>query len=199
MAIDPTNLEIIHYPHPTLRHKSKPIVKVDANLRDAIQAMFPLMYEARGIGLAANQVDLPLRVFVLNLAADPDEGEELVFINPQINKPKGLDEKEEGCLSMPGVNGFVKRPDTIHVQAYDLSGNLFDATVDGLMARAIQHETDHLDGVLFTDKLSETGKLDIRDELYELEVAFQSTQNTGGVPDDATIAKRLKTIEQQYA
>ncbi len=199
MALDPTKLEIIHYPHPTLRHKSKPIVKVDANLREAIKAMFPLMYEARGIGLAANQVDLPLRVFILNLHADPDEGEELVFINPEINKPKGLDEKEEGCLSMPGINGLVKRPDTIQVQAYDLSGNLFDATVDGLMARAIQHETDHLDGVLFTDKLSETGKLDVRDELYELEVAFKSSRDTGSIPDDATIAQRLEAIEKQYS
>ena len=199
MALDPTTLDIVHYPHPALRHKSKPIVKVDANLRDAIQAMFPLMYEARGIGLAANQVDLPLRVFILNLKSDPEEGEELVFINPEINRPKGLDEKEEGCLSMPGINGLVKRPDTLHVQAYDLSGNLFDATVDGLMARAIQHETDHLDGVLFTDKLSETGKLAVRDELYELEVAFQSMRDTGGMPDDATILARLEAIEKQYA
>ena len=71
---------------------------------------------------------MPLRLFILNLASDPDEGEELVFINPVIERPKGNAEKEEGCLSMPGVNGFVKRPDTIHVQAYDLSGNLFDAT-----------------------------------------------------------------------
>ena len=198
MVLDPTKLEIIHYPHPTLRYKSKPIARVDANLREAIKAMFPLMYEARGIGLAANQVDLPLRVFVLNLEAKPDEGEELVFINPTISKPKGTDEKEEGCLSMPGINGHVRRPETIHVQAYDFNGNLFEADVSGLLARAIQHETDHLDGVLFTDKLSETGKLEVRDELYEMEVAFESSRETGNIPGDAQITQRIQEIEKAY-
>lgn len=198
MLLDPNDLQIIHYPHPTLRHKSKPIVRVDETLRDVIKAMFPLMYEARGIGLAANQVDLPLRVFILNLTADPNDGEELVFINPVISKPKGLDEKEEGCLSMPGINGMVKRPEKIQVQAYNLAGELFDETVDGLLARAIQHETDHLDGALFTDKLSETGTLSVRDALYELEVSFDSSRGTGSIPDDQVIADRLQAIEAKY-
>ena len=198
MRLDPQKLEIIHYPHPTLRHKSKPVVRVDSQLRDIVQAMFPLMYEARGIGLAANQVNFPLRLFVLNLASEPDEGEELVFINPVISRPKGMHETEEGCLSIPGINAYVKRPETIHVQAYDLTGNLFDATVDGLLARAIQHETDHLDGVLFTDKLSETGKLDAREGLYELEVAFDSSRGTGSIPSDAAIAAWIQEIEQLY-
>ncbi len=197
--MDPSLLEIIHYPHPTLRHKSKPVMRVDEQLRAVIRQMFPLMYEARGIGLAANQVDLPLRIFVINLAADPEEGEEHVFINPVISKPKGMDEKEEGCLSMPGINGTVKRPDTIHVQAYNLNGQLFEATLDGLFARAVQHEVDHLDGVLFTDKLSETGKIAVRPELNELEIAFQSKRETGELPDDEAIAERLQAIEQQYA
>lgn len=157
--MEPSSLKIVHYPHPTLRHKSSPIARVDDDLRAIIRQMFPLMYEARGIGLAANQVDLPLRVFVLNLAADPEEGEELVFINPVISQPKGMDEKEEGCLSIPGVNANVKRPETIRVQAYGLDGKFLEAQVDGLLARAIQHELDHLDGVLFTDRLTETGKM----------------------------------------
>ena len=197
--MDPSLLEIIHYPQPTLRHKSKPVMRVDEQLRAVIRQMFPLMYEARGIGLAANQVDLPLRIFVITLAADPEEGEEHVFINPVISKPKGMDEKEEGCLSMPGINGTVKRPDTIHVQAYNLNGQLFEATLDGLFARAVQHEVDHLDGVLFTDKLSETGKIAVRPELNELEIAFQSKRETGELPDDEAIAERLQAIEQQYA
>lgn len=174
-------------------------MRVDEQLRQVIRQMFPLMYEARGIGLAANQVDLPLRIFVINLAADPDEGEEHVFINPVISKTKGMDEKEEGCLSMPGINGMVKRPDTIHVEAYNLNGELFEATLDGLFARAVQHEVDHLDGVLFTDKLSETGKIAVRPELHELEIAFQSKRDTGELPDDETIAGRIQAIEQQYA
>ena len=198
MQLDPQKLEIVTYPHPTLRHVSQPIARVDATLREAVNRMFPLMYEAKGIGLAANQVNLPLRVFVLNLAADPDEGEELVFINPVISRPKGLSEKEEGCLSIPGVNAPVRRPETIHVQAYDLSGKLFDQTVDGLLARAIQHETDHLDGVLFTDKLSETHRLAVSDELYELEVAFESACQTGNIPSEAAIQEWIRGVESKY-
>lgn len=198
MQLDPTNLEIIHYPHPTLRHESKPIARVDDTLRQVVQAMFPLMYDAAGIGLAANQVNVPLRMFILNLSSNPDEGEEMVFINPVISRPKGADVKEEGCLSIPGVHALVKRPEAIHVQAYNLSGQLFDETVDGLLARAIQHETDHLDGVLFTDKLAETGTLAVSDQLYELEVAFESAQGTGNIPDDHSIQQWIRSIEQQY-
>lgn len=197
--MDPSSLEIINYPHPTLRHKSKPIVRVDDTLRAAIKQMFPLMYEAKGIGLAANQVDLPLRFFVINLAADPEEGEEFVFINPVISKPKGLDEKEEGCLSMPGVHGHVRRPEKVHIEAYNLQGQLFEADLEGLFARAVQHELDHLDGVLFTDKLSEGGKGNVRDDLAELEIAFQSQRDTGLMPDEEAIAQRLLKIEQAYA
>ena len=174
-------------------------MRVDDQLRAVIKQMFPLMYEARGIGLAANQIDLPLRVFVINLAADPDEGEEHVFINPVISRPKGSDEKEEGCLSMPGVNGHVKRPETVRIEAYNLQGQLFEAELDGLFARAVQHELDHLDGVLFTDKLSETGKIAVRPELEELEIVFGNKRDTGELPDDETIAKRLQQIESQYA
>lgn len=197
--MDPSSLEIIHYPHPTLRHKSKPILRVDDNLRAVIQQMFPLMYEARGIGLAANQINLPLRVFVINLAADPEEGEEFVFINPEISRAKGSDEKEEGCLSMPGVNAHVKRPETVRIEAYNLRGELFQADLDGLFARAVQHELDHLDGVLFTDKLSDLAKANVLPELEELEIAFDSKRETGELPNDEAIAQRLREIEQQYA
>lgn len=174
-------------------------MRVDDQLRAVITQMFPLMYEARGIGLAANQIDLPLRVFILNLAAEPKEGEELVFINPVVSRHKGSDEKEEGCLSMPGVNAHVKRPETIRVEAYNLQGQLFQADVDGLFARAVQHELDHLDGVLFTDKLTETGKGSVRAELEDLEINFRSKRETGEIPDDETIAKRLSQIEKLYA
>lgn len=196
--MDPSSAKIIYYPHPTLRHKSKPIARVDDALRATIKHMFPLMYEAQGVGLAANQIDLPLRVFIINLAADPEEGEELVFINPVISQQKGTDEKEEGCLSIPGVNGTVKRPERIRIQAYNLAGQLMDATLDGLFARVAQHELDHLDGVLFTDRLSETGKIVVRPDLEDLEVAFQSRRDTGEVATDEEIANRLREIERQY-
>ncbi len=191
-------MEIVTYPHPTLRYKSKPIQRVDAELQRVVRRMFELMYEAKGIGLAANQVDLPLRLFVCNLTAAPNPEEEQVFINPIITRPRGSDEAEEGCLSLPGLYAPVVRPATVRVQAYDLSGNLFDADVDGLFGRVIQHETDHLQGVLFTDRLSEMRRHDVSGVLGEFELDFQSRREQGGVPADAEILQRLGKWEARY-
>jgi len=160
--------------------------------------MFRLMYQAQGIGLAANQVDLPLRLFVINLAGDPEEGEEMVFINPVISKPKGQAEADEGCLSIPQVNGTVLRPSKIHISAYDLNGNEIDETVDGLLARAIQHETDHLDGVLFIDRMSDTSKKTIDGLRYEFVNEHKALVSSGELPDPETNAKRLADIEDHY-
>ena len=193
-----TDLEIVQYPHPTLRYKSKPINRVDRELKEIVHEMFALMYEARGIGLAANQVDLPIQLFIINTKADPDEGEELVFINPVITKPKGSDEAEEGCLSIVGVNAMVNRPEQIHISAYDLEGNEINETVDGLLAKAIQHETDHLEGVLFIDRISESSLKQIGGELEDFEIDFDNKRATGAIPDDETIMKRLAEIEARY-
>lgn len=192
------NLEVIYYPHPTLRHKSKPILRVDNELKDMVRRMFELMYEHKGIGLAANQVDLPFQLFILNLESDPEKGEEMVFINPVISLPKGSDVAEEGCLSIPKVYGKVARPENIHVKAYNLKGEVFDDRVSGLFARAIQHETDHLHGVLFPDRMTETeGKL-IEHELDEFRIDFESRQRLGSIPDRESIMKRLAALEQRY-
>lgn len=191
-------MQIVHYPHPTLRHKSKPVRTVDAELRAIVAEMFELMYESRGVGLAANQVDLPIRMFVANLAAEPDEGEELVFINPVLTRPKGNEEAEEGCLSLPGLFGPVRRPKQIRVQAYDLKGELIEAELTGLLSRVVQHETDHLDGVLFVDRMSDAGKKTLDEALEEFEIAFNQQRETGEVPDDDTIAQRLRQFEQRY-
>ena len=156
------------------------------------------MYEAKGVGLAANQVDLPIRLFVANPTADPEEGEELVFINPVISRPKGSEEAEEGCLSLPELYGTVKRSKKIRVNAYDLSGNELTAEVDGFLARVIQHETDHLDGVLFVDRLSETARHEVEEALHEFETVFESQRSTGEVDDDDTILQRIATWEEQY-
>jgi peptide deformylase len=153
----PLSLKIIQYPHPTLRHVSKPLKRVDAELRKIVAQMFELMYEHEGIGLAANQVDLPYRLFVTNVQGKPDAKEtECVFINPVLSRGRGQAEEEEGCLSIPGVYAPVTRNETIRVQAYDLSGDEIEGEVDGLMARVLQHETDHLDGKLFVDRLGPT-------------------------------------------
>jgi peptide deformylase len=181
-----------------LRYKSKPIARVDRELKSIIREMFELMYDARGIGLAANQVDLPLQLFVINLSGDPDEGEELVFINPVVSNPKGVSEAEEGCLSIVGVNAQVVRPEQVQITAYDLTGNQIDQTVDGLLARAIQHENDHLQGVLFIDRVAESAKRYVADELEDFEIVYQNQRSTGEVPDNETIFNRLREIETKY-
>jgi peptide deformylase len=191
-------LEIVTYPHPTLRHKSKPIKRVDTRLREVVREMFELMYAAKGVGLAANQVDLPIRLFVANLEGERGRGEEMVFINPIISMPKGTEENEEGCLSLPGLYGNVVRPKKVRVNAYNLLGEEINADVDGLFSRVVQHETDHLDGVLFIDRMTESAKIDVEGELDMFETEFNSRRDTGGIPDDAAIAARLLEWEEKY-
>lgn len=191
-------LHIVHYPHPTLRYTSKPLKRVDADLHRIVARMFQLMYEAKGIGLAANQVNLPFRLFVVNLTAEPNPSEERVFINPTIERPRGSEEAEEGCLSLPGLYAPVVRPSVVRVKAYDLAGNLFDAEVDGLFGRVLQHETDHLDGVLFVDRLTESRKRDVAGMLDEFEVEFQSRRQQGAIPDDSALATARQQWETRY-
>lgn len=191
-------MQIITFPHPTLRHKSKPIRRVDAELRQIVRSMFNLMYENKGIGLAANQVDLPLRLFVVNLKSDPQEGEEMVFLNPVISFPKGSEEAEEGCLSLPGLYGNVIRPKQVRINAYTLEGNEVDMVVSDLLSRCVQHELDHLDGVLFPDRMSPAARTDLAAELDEFEADFSSRRSTGSVPSDEQIAARLAEWEKKY-
>jgi peptide deformylase len=191
-------VQIVAYPHPTLRYKSKPIRRVDVELKKIVSEMFDLMYRAKGVGLAANQVDLPLRIFVANEASDPDEGEELVFINPVLSKPKGTATREEGCLSLPELYGEVTRPERIHVQSYNLQGELFEGELSGLLGRIVQHETDHLDGVLFIDRLTETGQMKLREDIDELVLDFESKRRTGEIASDEEIAAKRAEWEAKY-
>ena len=189
-------MHIVQYPHPTLRHKSKPLKRLDAELRRIVQQMLELMYEAKGIGLAANQVDLPYRLFVINLSSDPiEKDQELVFINPVVSNKKGMEEAEEGCLSLPSLFAPVNRPQKAVVSAFDLSGNPVRYELNGMLSRAVQHETDHLHGVLFTDRLSVTHQAAVRESLEEFEVEFRQKRGQGQIPDDETIAARLAEME----
>jgi peptide deformylase len=191
------SLQVIHYPHPTLRHPSKPLKRVDAELRKIIAEMFDLMYEHEGVGLAANQVDLPYRLFVANPEGDRDSKEtEFVFINPVLSAGRGQAEDEEGCLSIPGVYAPVTRNTTIKLQAYDLAGNEITTDAEGLMARILQHETDHLDGTLFIDRLGPAQLTALRDKLEEFELVFQSRRETGEIADAETLAARLAELER---
>ena len=191
-------LSIINYPHPTLRHQSKPIRRVDKRLKSMVAEMFELMYEHKGIGLAANQVDLPFQLFVINPSGEKDTNEERVLINPVVQRPKGTSEHDEGCLSIPGVYGKVIRPAQVHVIAYDLQGNKMDETVDGMLSKVIQHEYDHLQGVLFPDRMSEAAKKSIEDELDEFELEFAAMLKK----DDGLLAEntklRLAKLESEY-
>jgi peptide deformylase len=190
---------VVPYPHPTLGYKSKPVRRVDAELVRIVREMFDLMYASNGIGLAANQVDLPLRLFIVNLSAKAGEGEELVFINPVLSKPKGNEESEEGCLSFPDLYGPVMRPKQISVQAYNLQGEEVRANLTGMLARVIQHEFDHLDGVVFVDRMSPTARAKAQPMLDEFELSYRAQQQTGAIPSDDEIVRRLVQWEQRYA
>ncbi|NLS92312.1 MAG: peptide deformylase [Planctomycetaceae bacterium] len=189
-------VQIIKYPHPTLRHKSKPLKRVDRELKQIVAKMFELMYADDGIGLAANQVDLPYRLFVMNVKGDPaEEGEARAFLNPVITRKSGSAEAQEGCLSLPGIWAPVRRPEKIVVTAYGMDGNEFCFEMDGLYARAVQHEVDHLDGVLFVDRLSEANQLAVREDLEALIRQFETSRRLGAIGTDAQITTRLEELE----
>lgn len=191
-------MEIVLYPHPALRWKSKPVREINADLRRTVEEMFDLMYTAKGIGLAANQVGLPYRLFVLNLSADRDvKEEEIVFVNPEIVRRKGTAEGEEGCLSFPGMYGQVKRAAKITVEAFNLKGECFEYALDDLAARAVQHETDHLDGVLFIDRLTENSRLELAPVIEDFESQFRRWQTEGRYPSDDAIRRELGLLESR--
>jgi peptide deformylase len=189
-------MDILPYPHPALRWKSKPIQEINEDLRKVVAEMFELMYAAKGIGLAANQVGLPYRLFILNLSADPElKDEEIVFLNPDILKRKGTTEGEEGCLSFPGMYGQVKRAAKIDVEAFDLSGECFEYSLDDLAARAVQHESDHLDGVLFIDRMTETARRELDPVINDFDAQFRRWQSEGRYVSDEILKRELFQLE----
>jgi peptide deformylase len=170
-------------------------MQIDDGLRATVRAMFDLMYEAKGIGLAANQVALPFRFFVLNITADPEQkDQEKVFINPEIVKRHSTIEDEEGCLSLPGVHARVRRARRIRVRAFDLEGNLVEHDADELFSRAVQHETDHLDGKLFIDYLEPAALRSVQEELRAFEQTYRQAQKSGAIPPDDDLQHRLDTM-----
>jgi peptide deformylase len=147
--------EIIKLPDRRLRLVSEPVDKIDAELRRLVEDMFETMYDAPGVGLAAIQVGAPKRVVTMDLAKKEDSGDPRVFINPEILwSSEDLSVYEEGCLSIPDIHEDVERPARVTVRYRDLAGNLKEAQAEGLFATCIQHEIDHLNGVLFIDHIS---------------------------------------------
>lgn len=157
------NLTILHFPDERLRTVAKPVEQVDDNLRALIDDMFETMYDAPGIGLAATQVNVHQRLIVIDVSEEKNEP--LVLINPEILEKTGVEEMDEGCLSVPGIYEKVQRADRIKVRALDRHGKPFELETDGLLAVCIQHEIDHLDGKLFVDYLSSLKRQRIRKKL----------------------------------
>jgi peptide deformylase len=156
-------LTILEFPDPRLRTKAQPVETVDDALRQLIDDMFETMYAAPGIGLAATQVNVHKRVIVIDISETRDQP--LVLINPEILAREGVEEMEEGCLSVPGIYDKVKRAEKIRVRTLDRDGQTREFDADGLLAVCIQHEIDHLDGKLFVDYLSDLKRTRIRKKL----------------------------------
>lgn len=180
MTIDPGKLEIVYYPASVLRQKAKAVVVPAPHLTAVARRMFELMDDAEGIGLAAPQVGLPIRLFVINVPPGDARSAEgplpsatagpEIYINPMISSPVGAPEPaEEGCLSLPDIRGQVLRPPTVTIAAYDLEGREFTRTATGLLARCWQHELDHLDGVLILDRMTQMSRLRNRAAVRDLE------------------------------
>ena len=156
--------------------------------------MFALMYESKGVGLAANQVGLPFRFFVVNPSGDPEKKEEEeVFINPIISSRRGMEFHEEGCLSLPKIYSDVERPLEITIDAFDLNGQSRKRKIKGFLARVIQHEYDHIEGFLFTDRIEQFRKQQAEglydgDEGIEKELAVMAAN--GRVPAGFSTTKK---------
>ena len=161
-------LEIKRFGCPTLRKKARPVEAITQEVRTLVDDMFETMYAAEGIGLAAPQVGVSLRVVVLDVSPGGPECEATVLINPELSEAEGEVVGEEGCLSMPGVVGDVSRRAQVRVDALDRDGNVVSGVMPDIAARAVQHEVDHLNGVLVTDHFSAIKRNLLRSQLVAL-------------------------------
>lgn len=176
-------LEIVQYGNPVLRERCKRVEQVDDSIRILAADMLETMYDANGVGLAAPQVGVALRLAVVDVAHDPEcitflkvDGEDaplasimpLTFINPELEFTGPKERDTEGCLSIEDIRAEVSRPSSLKATLPQLDGSVLVIETDGLLARAIQHETDHLNGVLFIDRVSPATKISLRRKLRRL-------------------------------
>jgi peptide deformylase len=171
---DLTLISIVTYPDPRLRRRSEPVVHFDARLRELVSRMFELMRAEGGVGLAAPQVGVNLRLFVMNHTGEP--ADDRVVVNPTLTPLEGELVGEEGCLSIPDVRIDVLRADAMRLDAFDLEGSPFSVTSSGWETRVWQHENDHLDGILLTDRMGFSDKVRYRKKLKALTDAYSSRQ-----------------------
>ncbi|NNG46312.1 MAG: peptide deformylase [Deltaproteobacteria bacterium] len=146
--------QILTYPDPFLATKALPVHSVDGKVRELVRDMFDTMYASNGIGLAAPQIGVGKRVIVVDISPVEEKVEPIALVNPEIVGKQGQVEGMEGCLSVPGIEGMVCRGESVTVQGKNESGDPVTIEASGLLSRVLQHEIDHLDGVLFIDRLS---------------------------------------------
>lgn len=159
--------EILEYPDPRLRTVAAAVERVDDSIRQLVEDMAETMYAAPGVGLAAPQIGVPLRVFVIDVADENEPSQLTAYINPELVEVSGSQSWKEGCLSFPGVSESIKRAETVRVRALGVDGQVFEREATGLLAVAIQHESDHLNGILMIDKVGPIQRRRIGKKLSE--------------------------------
>lgn len=167
-------LRIVHYPDPVLKKVCAPVEEFGPQLKALADKMLTLMHEAEGVGLAASQVGVLLRLFVCNPTGEP--GDDLICVNPRFIELTGADEKEEGCLCIPGVTVTIRRATNAVMEAHDIDGKPFQKTGKDLPVRIWQHEVDHLDGRLITDNMSTTDEIANRRALKQLMAEYKAAR-----------------------
>jgi peptide deformylase len=170
-------LELQIYPAPVLDEKCRPIGEIDDEVREIAAEMLRIMYKSRGIGLAGPQVGVSRRIITLNLTGEKGSGDELCLIDPEILEAEGEETGEEGCLSFPGIRAKVKRAAKIRVAATTLGGERTEFEADGIFARALQHECDHLDGIVFITRMSRAQRFLIHGQLKDLQREYKKKRN----------------------
>jgi len=168
------DLRLVYYPAPILKKRAAPIEHMGAEVAALAARMFEIMREGKGLGLAAPQVGVGVRLFVCNVTGEPQD--DVIFVNPRLHDLSGSEEKEEGCLSIPGVNVMMRRPVSAGIDALGVKGRPFTLTGAELLARVWQHEMDHLDGRLIIDNMSTTDEIANRRAVKQLKQDFASAR-----------------------
>jgi peptide deformylase len=194
----PTRRKIVLYPDPVLLRKAAPVERIDGWVRDLVKDMIDIMRDMDGAGIAAPQVGESVRIFVVE-AREADEEEPAeplgVYINPVLSAPMGSVEPfEEGCLSLPAIRAEIRRPPGVTITATDLEGRSFTRTSDGFLARVWQHEFDHLEGTLITDRMTEIDRLACRKKLKELQEEWDEEHPPAPAPEAPGAGKRVGKI-----
>ena len=172
--IDIEKCKITHYPAEVLKRKAEPIENIDNNIRELVEKMADIMIEKKGVGLAGPQAAVSLQIFIISL--DMTRENIKVYINPTVTTSGELDSMEEGCLSVPGVQTKIRRYKYCTITAIGLDGKVFTEEAEGLYARALQHEYDHICGTTIAEKMSAAGRIAHRRQLKKLQKKFENNQ-----------------------